>query len=437
MSSVSTSSSTSSQPRLSVVLGYYNDAAPLARRVSEWKAYPAPVLRQTEFVVVDDGSQTQPLTKAKVGALVTGAPGLRLVACRINRDVGWNNHGARNVGAFVAQGKTLLMLDMDCVLTPAQMTVALAASLDLDGKTALYFARALVTAPRVPIKPSPNMFLITRAAFWRMGGYNEDLTGFYGTDKEFKSRMAGFGIVRRVDRRVSLLVDMGAAQAKEAKRVPRTLPRHRKTSEDPLRLGWVRVAHAGWGFGPPGSKLAVRLQPQRRMVFESRVATFPDIPRAERLVRRQPWDVTGSADVELASPSKLQTPLQREVQRRNMCYVAMPSDMPSDGEPKRKPPPPPPRVPQTPSMPSSPITTLTPIRTAAPSPTTPTTPTRILQLLDLQPPATPATPTTTHAKLRHSRTSRDTRNHTRSLSERDARRQHRAGVLKRVLAALT
>jgi hypothetical protein len=41
-----------------------------------------------------------------------------------------------------------------------------------------------------PIPPHPNSWLMTRALFWKIGGYDEKLSGHYGTDGDWRRRMA-------------------------------------------------------------------------------------------------------------------------------------------------------------------------------------------------------------------------------------------------------
>jgi hypothetical protein len=41
-----------------------------------------------------------------------------------------------------------------------------------------------------PLAPHPNSWLITRAMFWQVGGYDEALSGHYGTDGDWRRRCA-------------------------------------------------------------------------------------------------------------------------------------------------------------------------------------------------------------------------------------------------------
>jgi hypothetical protein len=50
------------------------------------------------------------------------------------------------------------------------------------------FSRKEYTGVRIP--PHPNSWLLTRAMFWKVGGYDEELSGKYGTDGDIRRRFA-------------------------------------------------------------------------------------------------------------------------------------------------------------------------------------------------------------------------------------------------------
>jgi hypothetical protein len=40
------------------------------------------------------------------------------------------------------------------------------------------------------LQPHPNSWLLTRTRFWSVGGYDETLSGYYGTDGDWRRRCA-------------------------------------------------------------------------------------------------------------------------------------------------------------------------------------------------------------------------------------------------------
>lgn len=156
---------------LSLVITYYNQPHMLARQAAVWRDYPAGI----EVIVVDDGS--------KIPASADGCS-----IYRVTEDIPWHQDGARNLGAHVATGEWLLLLDIDHVLSPA----AAATLLRLLPVLACGFAyrphRRLVSGAYA-LRPAANIWLLRREQFWRVGGYDERLCGHYGTDLEFRPRL--------------------------------------------------------------------------------------------------------------------------------------------------------------------------------------------------------------------------------------------------------
>jgi hypothetical protein len=182
-------------PDLTLVMPTYLNNGMLARQYEGWAAWPDELKRRLEVIIVDDGS---PVPAAEV-PLPPGLPLVRIY--RVAKDIPWHQHGARNLGAHVASEGWLLLTDMDHVLEAeaAERLLALLPTLDMD---AIYTLDRIEADSRKPTKdrngnpkPHPNSFVVTRELFWRIGGYDEDLTGVYGTDGFFRHR--AFSIGRR------------------------------------------------------------------------------------------------------------------------------------------------------------------------------------------------------------------------------------------------
>lgn len=183
---------------LSLVLPYYRNPGMLAHQYGVWAAYPAAAKAALEVVLVDDGSPEPALAVPRQADL----PLLRLF--RVLEDRPWHQHGARNLGAHMAAGPWLLVTDIDHVVPAETLTGLLAFLPQADPQTAYTFFR--VDAPhRVPtrnergeLKPHVNTFLLTRAHYWAVGGYDEDYVG-YGTDSYFRRRLRAAGRIRHLE----------------------------------------------------------------------------------------------------------------------------------------------------------------------------------------------------------------------------------------------
>ncbi len=109
---------------------------------------------------------------------------------RIDVDIPWNNHGARNLGAFVADTEWLLLTDVDHVLSAACAHRLMAEKLNPEYWYAIERDK-IVPHETIRIHPAPNIFLITKARFWELGGYDEDYCGSYGSDNVFRRLRGG------------------------------------------------------------------------------------------------------------------------------------------------------------------------------------------------------------------------------------------------------
>jgi glycosyltransferase involved in cell wall biosynthesis len=157
----------------------------LARQYEIWAAYPEKLKDKIDVVLVDDGSSQAAVNVERP----LGLPDLQI--WRVLIDKPWNQHGARNLGAQTARGPWLFLTDMDHIMP----TESLDALLSLDRPSVIYTFHRIdidtmqpTTRPDGTCKPHPNTFAMTKKLYWRIGGYDEDYCGIYGTDGLFKSR---------------------------------------------------------------------------------------------------------------------------------------------------------------------------------------------------------------------------------------------------------
>lgn len=162
---------------VTMVLPYYDNENFLQTQVDVWRRYPAALSAWLSIILVDDGSPTPCVKPA-------GLSQLRLF--RIEVDVRWNWLAARNIGAHHAADGWLVLTDMDHVLPVETLESLIHGS---HQPTTVYaFARREHTG--AVINPHSASFFMTRERFWAIGGYDEALSGHYGTDGDYRRRMA-------------------------------------------------------------------------------------------------------------------------------------------------------------------------------------------------------------------------------------------------------
>lgn len=175
-------------PILSLVFPFYDNCRMLETiQYPIFRAYSAAVKTQIEILIVDDGSPAPAVDVPRPPDL----PALRIY--RVLEDRPWHQHGARNLGAKEAIGAWLFLCDMDHVIHGEDLELLI--KILRERFDAIYTFRRL-DAPDLRPKlnrhgmphPHPNIFAIRRDRFWKIGGYDEDLTG-YGTDRAFHRRL--------------------------------------------------------------------------------------------------------------------------------------------------------------------------------------------------------------------------------------------------------
>jgi len=166
---------------ITLVYPYYENPVFLSWQVKHWTQFDAALRRHLHVIVVDDGSPKSPASEVVAGHRFDFS--LRLF--RIGVDVRWNWLAARNIGMQYARGWCLLT-DMDHVV-PEQTLRSVMFGL-LKERAIYRFTRREANGTR--IHPHPNSMLMTRDSFWHVGGYDEALSGHYGTDGDWRRRCA-------------------------------------------------------------------------------------------------------------------------------------------------------------------------------------------------------------------------------------------------------
>ncbi len=167
---------------ITFVYPYFENAGMFKLQQENWDAYPDDIRDQIEVIVTDDCSTQNPARKN----LLDRRTDMSLY--QIETKVPWNWLEARNIGAYHAKGKWLLLTDMDHLVSTENIVKLFEKMPTLSSKYVYQFSR--VKAPNfTPYKFHNDSFFLSKKMFWRCGGYDEEFAGLYGTSGKFRDRL--------------------------------------------------------------------------------------------------------------------------------------------------------------------------------------------------------------------------------------------------------
>lgn len=173
---------------VTLIMPYYENPETLAAHVLRWQDWPALVRSRMRAIIVDDGSPMKPAADVLRGVRLPFP--VRLF--RLDVDIRWNWLAARNLAFHAAEDGWCAVTDIDHRL-PAETAMALVTGAHDEG--VIYrFSRRAHDGPVIP--SHPNSWFLTRSMFWHIGGHDEALSGYYGTDGEYRRRAAATAAIR-------------------------------------------------------------------------------------------------------------------------------------------------------------------------------------------------------------------------------------------------
>ena len=172
---------------------YHNDEAFLNLQLQHWYSIPKSLQEQLVFMIIDDGSRLHTAHDV-LGSSVCQQ--LDVVLFRIENDIPWNIGGARNLAMSLAPTEYVFLSDIDIGMRKrfvhslfSLLQYAREAQVRTDVEVIFRkFARDFQDGTTKP-RPHPATMLLSKRAYWKVGGCDEDFVGNYGyTDPHFWHR---------------------------------------------------------------------------------------------------------------------------------------------------------------------------------------------------------------------------------------------------------
>lgn len=188
---------------LSICHPFYNDKPRLEHHIRNWERYSEDDMKALSFVLVDDGSKEPLITWTDFSKV--NVP--RLSIYQIMQNLKWNTPGALNLCITQAPTEWVIIMDSDCLLHPEDLNRLLDQEPDPD--TFWLFRRNRISDNENCLNAKkgallPCSILMTKTAYHKLGGFDEDFTGErsggYGFfDSDFTNRAKRQAKLRHIE----------------------------------------------------------------------------------------------------------------------------------------------------------------------------------------------------------------------------------------------
>lgn len=173
---------------LTVAYLYYMNSVELQKQAEFWMTWPQKTRDAVAVVIIDDGS---PNKKARLEVASMVFDFIDITVIEICQDVDWNIGGARNLAMHFANTEFVLLMDIDLVVQSSTLDSLVGwISVDRRADVLMYFPRINAAVGKPKLGAHPATVLISKSAYWSVGGCDEDFVGHYGyTDPHFRYRV--------------------------------------------------------------------------------------------------------------------------------------------------------------------------------------------------------------------------------------------------------
>jgi len=229
-----------------------------------YAGYKQCMMNRVQFVVVDDCSPTPPIIPDDLD--------LNILLLRIIDDIPWNQAGARNLGITYARSDKVFLTDLDHEIP--EDTFRQIMMKKNPGRTMYKLKR--VNPDGTPRRAHPNTFVLSRARFMRLYGYDEVFAGHYGYDDAILWRWQRYNGTRFLYMPKGCYARLRSLDKEAEHTLVRDLE-HNKAIAAKAREAWKT-------FGPAAGHTRQFLNFRWEVIMDRQRSTRPPMPGP-----RRPW----------------------------------------------------------------------------------------------------------------------------------------------------
>lgn len=176
---------------LTIIYPIYNLSPNLIQdHLDNWNKYSEEIRKKIYIILIDDGS--------KIPFTISSPFLLNLTIARITKDIGWNIGGAKNLGFHLSNTQWSLHTDIDHFIIPEVMTELI--NFNPINNTVYYFKRIRKrnNGSFEERHKHENSYMIETKVFQQLGGFDEDMSGYYGFEDALLSRQIQINNLKKI-----------------------------------------------------------------------------------------------------------------------------------------------------------------------------------------------------------------------------------------------